>query len=197
MKGIIFTEFFDLVAERFSEDVLDEIIDRSELPHDGAYTAVGNYPFEELASLLGSLAGVSGLDAEELVSAFAGHLAKTFATKFPQFFENKSFIEFLESVDSHVHVEVRKLYSDANPPEFRTRRLNDSSIEMEYRSHRPLAGLAEGLIRAVAGAFNQPIELTRDDRKKDAGEYVSVFGINLVTVAKDGPVDCPKPAIVL
>ena len=39
MKGIVFTEFLDFVADRYGEDTVDDIIDASELPSAGAYTA--------------------------------------------------------------------------------------------------------------------------------------------------------------
>jgi len=41
MKGIVFTEFLDLVEEKFGMEMVDKIITQSELESEGAYTAVG------------------------------------------------------------------------------------------------------------------------------------------------------------
>ena len=47
-----------------------------------------------------------------------------------------------------VHVEVRKLYPDAELPSFVTRWEGDAFV-LEYRSQRPFAALAEGLLRGA------------------------------------------------
>ena len=51
MKGVIFTEFLGMVADRFSEDMVDDIIEASDLPSGGAYTAVGIYDHGEIVAL--------------------------------------------------------------------------------------------------------------------------------------------------
>ena len=44
MKGIIFTEFIEMVEDKFGFEVADNIITNSNLPSGGAYTAVGYKP---------------------------------------------------------------------------------------------------------------------------------------------------------
>ena len=41
MKGIVFTEFLEMVEAQFGLDTVDAIIENSDLPSRGAYTAVG------------------------------------------------------------------------------------------------------------------------------------------------------------
>ena len=55
MKGIIFTEFFDLVEKTFGFDVAERLLDECDLPSGGAYTAVGTYDHSEILTLVGSL----------------------------------------------------------------------------------------------------------------------------------------------
>ncbi|MDW1810083.1 heme NO-binding domain-containing protein, partial [Vibrio sp. Vb2362] len=45
MKGIIFTEFMELVEEKFGLDVLDQVLDLSN--DEGVYTAVGSYDHKD------------------------------------------------------------------------------------------------------------------------------------------------------
>ena len=52
MKGIVFTEFLDMVEERFGYEVVDQIISESKLSTDGIYTSVGTYPHSEIVKLL-------------------------------------------------------------------------------------------------------------------------------------------------
>lgn len=43
MKGIVFTEFVDMVEAQFSADMVDDILDDAAPASGGAYTAVGTY----------------------------------------------------------------------------------------------------------------------------------------------------------
>ena len=48
MKGMIFTEFLDMVEERFGLAVADRIIEAGGSSTGGAYTAVGTYDHREM-----------------------------------------------------------------------------------------------------------------------------------------------------
>ena len=43
MKGIVFTEFFELVEDKFGLEVVQQIIDECKLESEGIYTSVGTY----------------------------------------------------------------------------------------------------------------------------------------------------------
>ena len=55
MKGIIFTEFLDLVEKKFGLVMVDKIINQSQLDSNGAYTSVGTYEFSEMLQLISNL----------------------------------------------------------------------------------------------------------------------------------------------
>lgn len=57
MKGIVFTEFLDMVETRWSAGFADALLDATELKSGGAYTTVGTYDFGEMVALLGELSG--------------------------------------------------------------------------------------------------------------------------------------------
>ncbi|MCB1772431.1 MAG: heme NO-binding domain-containing protein [Gammaproteobacteria bacterium] len=166
MKGIVFSEFNDMVEETFSPEILDRIIEKAALPSGGAYTSVGTYDHVELVSLVTHLSEETGIDAGELVRAFGKHLAGRFATQYPAFFNGvDGTLDFLETIEAHVHVEVRKLYPDAELPIFDTRRHDRDHLQMTYRSNRPFADLAEGLILGCAEHFNENLKISREDNQ--------------------------------
>lgn len=70
MKGIIFTEFLDMVEAQFGLAVVDEIITNSKTLHQGIYTSVGTYDFNEMVSLLVALGELVSKDIQELLYAF-------------------------------------------------------------------------------------------------------------------------------
>lgn len=52
MKGVIFTSFLDMVEEKFNYETVDTIINNSDLPSGGAYTAIGTYSHKEIVTLV-------------------------------------------------------------------------------------------------------------------------------------------------
>jgi hypothetical protein len=164
MKGVVFTEFLEMVEQRFSADLLDRIIDAAALPSGGAYTAVGTYDHAELVSLVGELSAVVKVPVPELVRAFGHHLFGRFFVLYPEFFAGVgTAFEFLKNIERYVHVEVRKLYPDAQLPTFEHSEPDATTLVLTYRSERPFADFAEGLIRGCIAHFEEPIELERTD----------------------------------
>ena len=173
MKGIVFSEFIEMVEEQFSPEMADQIIEASDLPSGGAYTAVGTYHHDEMLTLVNHLSEATGQPASELVQAFGRHLAGRFASLYPEFFDGVGgTLEFLEQIENHVHVEVRKLYPDAELPSFDSERRGPDELIMTYRSQRPFAPLAEGLIRGCAEHWNEGLEVAVTDLSTAAGSHV-------------------------
>ena len=158
MKGIVFTEFLEMVENEFSYEVADKIIEENSLTSNGAYTSVGNYDNKELLMLVSSLSKHINKPVDELVHAYGKYLLKRFFVLFPHFFDSvESTFEFLDTIDQHVHIEVKKLYNDAELPSFETKRISQSEMQMFYRSGNPFACLAEGLIKGACEHFNEVI----------------------------------------
>ena len=75
----------------------------------------------------------------------------------------KSTEELLSQVENRIHVEVRKLFPDAELPTIGFVEVEPNVSEVVYQSQRPFADLAEGLITAAIEHFKDPIVLTRED----------------------------------
>jgi len=173
MKGIIFTEFLGMVEDAHGLAVKDQVIRKAQLPNDGAYTAVGNYDYRELIRLLGELSQATGKPAAELLLGFGDHIFRFFAENYGQFFVNaQSCFEFLGHIEDYIHVEVRKLYPDAELPSFSCFGGDGDALVMEYRSVRPLGLFAEGLIRAAIRHYGEAIDLQVEDLSGGQGKAV-------------------------
>ncbi|MCP5142657.1 MAG: heme NO-binding domain-containing protein [Chromatiales bacterium] len=165
MKGIVFTEFLEMVEEVFSPEIADQVITESGISSDGVYTAVGTYPHEEIVAMVGALSRITDTDAEALVKAFGRHLFGRFVSLYPGFFEGVGgTFQFLGSIEDHVHIEVRKLYPDAELPTFVCTYPDARTMVMRYESSRPFAALAEGLIEGAIAHWNESISVRREDR---------------------------------
>jgi len=148
MKGVVFTEFLEMVEGRFSPDLVDEIIEECNLPSGGVYTAVGTYHHDEMIDLVARLAEKTETSAPELICGFGEYLFSRFHELHPQFFQDlDSSFAFLQRIEDYIHVEVRKLYPEAELPSFECEVPKPGCLRLTYRSRRPFAALAEGLIR--------------------------------------------------
>ena len=161
MKGIVFAEFLEMVEEKFSPEILDEIIVESDLASGGAYTTVGTYDHNEIVQLVSKLSEKTGIAVEDLVFAFGEYLAVRFSVIFPVFFEQAGNVfDFMKSLDNHIHVEVRKLYPDADLPKFDFDDSDPECLVMEYQSSRGFAKLAHGLMIGVIKHFKESVDVS-------------------------------------
>ena len=172
MLGLVFTEFMEMVEQIYSLDMVDDLIDENELSTGGAYTSVGTYELSELVSLVVSLSEKTGTPVPQLLEAFGQHLMKQFVRKYPAFFDevNNSF-DFLTKVHDHIHVEVKKLYSNAELPSISVTSMDPQSARVEYRSSRALGDLAQGLIKGVAVHYNEQVDVQRESLPPGDGTH--------------------------
>ena len=160
MKGIVFTGFVDMVEEGFGLDMVDDLIDETNPASGGAYTATGTYNHQELVAMVVKLSEKTGTPVPELIRSFGNHLFGRFKVFYPSFFqENTDGWAFLRSVDSYIHVEVRKLYPDAELPRFVCQDIEGGGLEMVYTSVRCFEQLALGMIEGCMGYFGHAVEI--------------------------------------
>lgn len=180
MKGVVFTSFLEMVEESHGLDMVDDIIDASELPSGGSYTAVGTYDHTEIVALVVALSAKTGVAVPELLKAFGEHLFSILISSYPQFGAHlTSSLDMFESIENYIHVEVRKLYPDAELPTFKCDRIAPDKLKMIYQSSRHFEDLCEGLIRGALKHFAETAEITRTPLE-GTGE---LFEIHLTSVS--------------
>jgi hypothetical protein len=170
MKGVVFTEFLEMVEARFSPEMADRIIVGAELSSGGVYTTVGTYDHREMIQLVSCLSKETGISPAELVRSFGTHLFGRFHTMFPKYFEGvTSSFEFLQRIDHYIHIEVGKLYPDAELPSFDCDTSQPGCLRLTYRSSRPFAALAEGLIRGCVAHYGEAVDIAMEDLSDGTG----------------------------
>jgi hypothetical protein len=162
MKGVVFVEFIEMIDTSFSIEMSDRLIEMSDLPSGGIYTSVGTYDPKEMVTLVGNLSSLTQTPVSDLLKSFGRYLFKRFVENFPDFFKGiTSSIDFLSQVDSYVHLEVRKLYQDAELPTFECTTPEPDLLHMKYESKRNLPDLAEGLILGCIEHFGESLKIAR------------------------------------
>jgi len=147
MMGMVFTELLSMVEEKFSMDMVDDIVDRAGAR--GSYTSVGRSQDGVLVKFVVALGETSGVAVPDLLHAYGLHMFSRFLALYPMFFNShQTAPSFLAGLESHVHTEVRKLYQVASPPLFTFQEEEDGTYVLDYQSDRGLWQFARGLLEA-------------------------------------------------
>lgn len=163
MKGIVFTEFLEMVEKEFEYEMVDLIIEDSDLPSGGVYTSIGTYEFNEMVQLITNLSKRTKIGVPTLMNSYGKYLFHTFEKNYTPFFEKETdAFDFLESIENHIHVEVKKLYPDAQLPTFDSNRVGDKTLELVYKSERKMSDFAEGLIFKTLVYYNTEASIDKE-----------------------------------
>jgi len=162
MKGVVFTEFLEMVEEHFSAEMVDNIIEAAQLPSGGAYTAVGTYSHSEMVSMVVALSEQTGMSVHDVLLMVGQHLFGRFARGYPGFMEGQTdAFDFLAGIESVIHTEVLKLYPDAQLPRFTVEEHTPQRLVLLYESPRHFEDLAEGLMRGCMTHFDEQADMER------------------------------------
>ncbi|MDW5417676.1 heme NO-binding domain-containing protein [Iodobacter sp. CM08] len=178
MKGIVFNEFMDFVESVQGIVAVDEMISVAKPPSGGAYTAAGYYDFHEMFALVQALSARCGVAVPDLVRAFGQHLfGRLIAQRSELLRSMPDVYTFLESIEGQIHVEVRRIYPDADLPMLETERSSDGSLLLRYRSRRHLADLALGMIEGCIAHYGGKATVTRRDLADEGELQVTEFKV--------------------
>lgn len=159
MKGVVFNLLEEAVTRAFGSETWDDLLDEADLP--GAYTSLGNYSDEEIILLVSTAAAKLGKSNAEVLQWFGENAMPLLRERYPALFEGHvSARNFILSVNSIIHPEVRKLYAGANCPFFHFRESAEGTIVMGYESSRKMCDLAHGFVVGAATIYEEKVEIT-------------------------------------
>jgi len=179
MKGIVFTEFLDLVEEKFGLEMVDAIISQSKLESKGVYTSIGTYSFSELLQLLQNLQTKTGISIDNLLLIYGEHFFSVIETNYKDLLSSYNDpIEMLASIENHIHVEVRKIYNDAELPTFIIKEKTKKTLILIYKSSRSMHHFGLGLMNKTFEHFNSKATIVLEKIKKDGTEVKFIITKN-------------------
>jgi hypothetical protein len=169
VKGVVFNLLEEAVTRDFGAETWEALLDASSV--DGAYTAVGSYPDEELVTIVSAASSSLGKPAGDLLRWFGRAAMPDLAARYPAFFEShRTTRSFLLTLNDIIHPEVRKLYPGAQAPDFEFDTSSAEVLDMRYRSHRQFCELAEGLIEGAADHFGELATITQPECMKHGSD---------------------------
>jgi len=158
MKGIIFSEFIELVETTFGLEVCQDMLDTND--DEGIYTSTGTYDHLNLVKLIITLSKLTNISVESLQTIYGKSAFISLLNSMPSLkLESKSTFEFITQVEEYIHVEVKKLYPEAKPPKFDLISISEYEMTLDYISARCLSYVCFGLIKGCAEYFNEKINI--------------------------------------
>ncbi|MFK7865530.1 MAG: heme NO-binding domain-containing protein [Pseudohongiellaceae bacterium] len=180
MKGIVFTTFNDMVEQKIGIDMWESLLESVKPDSGGIYTSIEDFPDQELLDMVTELSKKTNTPAEVLVNAFGQYLFHALAFKHSVFTDEKpDLMEFLKSIESVIHKEVRKLYQNPNLPSIEWEQPTENHLTLYYHSPRKLCHLAEGLIKGAAEHYETKVDIAQTACMLDGAERC-IFEIEIV-----------------
>lgn len=178
MKGIVFNEFLEMVENKFGFQTSDSIITKSNLPTNGVYSSVGTYDYKELVSLVVELSKETNIPVPDLLKVYGEYLFTIFEKNYSIFFDGvDNLFLFLSRIEDIIHVEVKKLYPDAELPKFETLIVNEKEMHLTYYSNKALYDFADGLIRGAANYYKVTINVEKTLIVEDGTKVLLIVSI--------------------
>jgi len=155
MYGLVNKAIRDLVVENYGTEKWSEICRLSDFP-DEEFVSMSPYPDALTYTLVGNASKVLGADASVLLEKFGEYWVLYTANEGYGELLNlsgSSLAEFLGNMDM-LHSRIAGIMPELQPPKFKTRNLQERSVELEYYSHREgMTPMIHGLVHGLAKRF--------------------------------------------
>ncbi len=169
LKGLIFDEFLKMVERDHGYELVDKILTKEKLESNGVYTAVGTYDFGEMLILLTNLGNELKVSTNDLLYVFGKYFFSVILNSYGDIVKSYSSpVEFMSSIDNHIHVHVRKIYPQAELPKFDTISKSANHMHMTYYSQRSMSYFAKGLMEETFAFYDYSCDIEMTPLNEDA-----------------------------
>jgi hypothetical protein len=159
MVDMILRELTDFLEPEIGSQAASEFLDRARRQPEG-----------DLRQLVVALIPKGESSDDELLRRFGRHLFPRLADLYPAVFEGlNSWRQLLLEIAPRVHAELLRLQPDAQFPSLECRPLEGGAVEVEYRSPRDLAPMAQGMLQGCLDYFGVAGSVSRQDLPAAAG----------------------------
>jgi len=157
MHGLIFAEMKRYFGTRFGSDSWDNILKECGIGWK-IYLQNREYPDEEAVSILSSASKITGKSIFDILEDLGEFIVPTLITSFKTLIKPEwKTLDLLENTEETIHKAVRVRDPLAKPPYLKTNRLSPEEVVILYNSPRKMCGLAKGIIKGVAGYYNERV----------------------------------------
>lgn len=169
MKGIVIN-ILEKFLRKSDNDELWEKIQKEDVENE-IYIPIKTYPDGIVLKMVSSVAEGLQLTANQTLEAFGQFMFFELNKKYSDFLDEfETSKEFILALDKIIHVEVKKMMINSEPPEFRVLKDTGEELVIEYLSQRGLCSLAKGLFSGLQKSKEFDFEFTHSKCKHKGDE---------------------------
>lgn len=171
MKGVIFTELIEMIENLMGLKITNEIIEDAGLENQGAYTAAGTYPYQDLVKLMESLSKHSSTSKEKLLWSYGEYLFYRLTEEYAKkLSESPNAFDFIQQLEQIISMEILKYNPRVSQFMVRVIQQDKNTLEVLYDSEKRISQLIEGALAACIKSFPENISLERKDLTPDGSK---------------------------
>ncbi|MFC7213881.1 heme NO-binding domain-containing protein [Saliphagus sp. GCM10025334] len=176
MHGLVHQTLKTYVVEKTDEASWAVVLERSGID-PRLYLPVSHYPDEEIATILETVAELSGHEVAAVERDFGRTLAPALLQNFRAHWrEDWSLVDLLEALEEIAAALAAK--SAENRPPTVTCESTESGLQVTYRSHRDHPAMAHGILEGLAREFEADVTVTRVETERTDAETRAVFRLD-------------------
>lgn len=170
MHGTVLKELEKYVDARLGPGSWATLRTQAGIAPQRTYDLGGNYPDEEVGSLVATASRITGVPAAALLEDFGEFMAPNFLAMYQSVIEpGWRTLDVIEHTESTIHAVVRLDHRGAAPPFLQTTRNGPNEVVITYTSPRRLCSVAKGITRGIARCYHEHITV-RDERCMQRGD---------------------------
>lgn len=110
--------------------------------------------------MLVHLSEVTKIPVNDLIYTYGLYFFKTIESQHAYIFQHyTSPIDFVSSIENHIHVQVKKIYPDAELPSFKIVSKNTQELQLIYSSERAMYMFAKALMEKTFEYYKNNVEI--------------------------------------
>lgn len=163
MHGIIFQQLQQFVTKNYGVQQWLSLLDSIQLKGK-VYLPTQVYPDQEAISIVAKASEVTNISVTDILESFGEFIAPSLLRIYSASIRPEwSTIDLLEHVENTIHKAVRFADKSATPPQLACERLSRNVVMIDYSSNRKMIEVGIGIIKAIARAKNETVDIVRAD----------------------------------
>ncbi len=181
MRGLMFNYLLECIESHHSYDIVDTIIEASDVQNQGSYADGGMYEDTDFIKLIVTASKTLQVSDSELMQICGKQIFPPLYKRLLSIYDKNAYktdtinnaFDFIVMLEAIHYKEVVKLYPDSIFPHFDVIRRDDFLLEIVYRSQRNLPFLAKGMLEGCIEYFDEALTIEmKDGSKKETTHFI-------------------------
>jgi hypothetical protein len=172
VKGLYFQELLEMMQDRFSEDIKNQVINASQLEKGKSFTSEGDFDPALFVRMVANFGHIIHLPYSATMRAYGRHLNKSLIRKYPALFKsNPDTFTFLKTFIENAVADLNSKNTGIQIPKLTFTTPEKNQLIIKYESDLPFADVAEGMILSTIDHYDEEITCVGYDLSNGLGNH--------------------------